>query len=325
MTKCITFTAKLLINVSLPEIPHKYALRTYFFKWKQKNQERISTFHLFIFSQASERNIKSKVKCFMTGRVCPGLIIRNLTQTNENRQSSAPFREREPRRQIFHSPILLLSQTREIFVSSWSGFLKTSKPLPKISINFSKSSECCWNCLRIFWRPLKTYNLRVTASPFRGEILQLKVKTTVLPFFYIRNNFKKYFFSRTYGKFCVSRESKVNPQRCHQMSTLWDHPRLPVPLQFEAVYIWECSRHINRIFASFWLSSNVSASEHWRNKCSLSAKNNIIMQIHGIDKHTLRIISVQSLHATCTFHYVLITFPTLPLTGCFVFVFVFFA
>ena len=138
-----------------------------------------------------------------------------------------------------------------------------------------QSSECCWNCLRIFWRPLKTYNLQVTASPFRGEILQLKVKTTVLPFFYIRNNFKKYFFSRTYGKFCVSRESKVNPQRCHQMSTLWDHPRLPVPLQFEAVYIWECSRHINRIFASFWLSSNVSASEHWRNKCSLLAKYNI--------------------------------------------------
>ena len=32
MTKCITFTVMLIINVYLTEIPHMYALRTYFFK-----------------------------------------------------------------------------------------------------------------------------------------------------------------------------------------------------------------------------------------------------------------------------------------------------
>ena len=34
MTKCITFTAMLIINVYLTEIPQKYALRTYFLDLK---------------------------------------------------------------------------------------------------------------------------------------------------------------------------------------------------------------------------------------------------------------------------------------------------
>ena len=34
-------------------------------------------------------------------------------------------------------------QMRESFVSSWPLFPKMSQPLPKISANFPKASECC--------------------------------------------------------------------------------------------------------------------------------------------------------------------------------------
>jgi len=44
MAKCITFAVMLIINVYLTEIPHKHALRTYFFVLQLFGQRHVAAF-----------------------------------------------------------------------------------------------------------------------------------------------------------------------------------------------------------------------------------------------------------------------------------------
>ena len=51
---------------------------------------------------------------------------------------------------------LFLTQMREIFALSWTGFTKMSQRLPKISENFPKTFECCRKRPKMFRRTLTT-------------------------------------------------------------------------------------------------------------------------------------------------------------------------